>query len=251
MHSAVLCLVAFAAELVDGSLGGGFGTFLAPLLILSGEKPGAVVSAILLAQAVPGLLGGWVHRRLGNTNGKVVLWTLAGNLIGVVVAAVLIGKILSPASAKAWIAAMAVMMGLVVTCRAWSGFREHDFARHNDRWAALIGLLAGFNKGGTGGGYGPLSVAGYLVMGLPTAVAIGSTTLAEGFACALGVAVHAYTGAFEWRLAIPLLAGSILAGPAGACLNHLIKIKSTAAWHRRLAGTVMVLLGAWTLLRVL
>jgi uncharacterized membrane protein YfcA len=110
----------------------------------------------------------------------------------------------------------------------------------------------GYNKGTSGGSYGPFSVTGYMVMGLPAAVAIGTTTIAEGIACAAGVTMLlASSAVFNIGIVIAISLGAFLADPISAFINNRLKKKLSPPFHGRLIGVVMLVLGIVTILKSL
>jgi len=52
-----IVMLAFALEMIDNGLGGGFGTIMSPLLMLLGYDPRAVVPAILVSETMSGVWG--------------------------------------------------------------------------------------------------------------------------------------------------------------------------------------------------
>jgi len=247
-----LAILAFIMEMIDNGLGGGFGTILSPLLILFGYDPIVVVPAILVSETVSGIWGGAWHWKFGNVNWKVVGLTLIGSLSGMALATYITGAVLQPATLKLIIAIMAVIMGAFVVLRA--KFRERiaklDFSKHPILFS-IMGAIIGYNKGTSGGNYGPFSVSGYMVLGLSAATAIGTTTVAEGIACALGVAMYSQITGIVLSVAIPLSIGSFIADPISAWVNNHLKNKLHPNFHNGLIGFVMMLVGTVALLKVL
>jgi len=249
---APLVALAFFLEMVDNGLGGGFGTILSPLLILLGYSPEVVVPSILFSEMVSGLWGGAWHVKFGNVNFRAVGLTLAGSLAAMGLATYVTGAILPPPVVKLVIGVMAVVMGVFVVIRSYMTER---FARvrvsNRPSYFALLGALIGYNKGTSGGNYGPFSVSGYMVLGLPAAVAVGTTTIAEGIACALGVAMYSKITGIVLGVALPLALGSFMADPVSAWANNCLKLRLTQPFHGRLIGAAMVSIGAVALLRTL
>jgi hypothetical protein len=240
-------------ECVDNGLGGGFGTILSPLLILFGYDPKVVVPAILVSEMVSGVWGGAWHFRFGNVNFRAVGATLIGSLAGMSAASLVIGELLPASAVKQFIAILTCGMGTFVVVRSFSVFNK--YAKPKEKvsiWkTALMGLAIGFNKGGSGGNYGPLSVTGYMVLGLSAAVAIGTTTVAEGIACAVGVALYSQITGIVLSVAVPLTVGSFIADPISAWANNKLKLKLKPPFHGRFIGLCMTALGVLTLLRAL
>jgi hypothetical protein len=226
---------------------------LSPLLILFGYDPKVVVPAILVSEAVSGLWGGAWHVKFGNVDFRAVGATLLGSLIGMAVATVLIGEVLPASAVKIFISIITVLIGVFAVIRSFSIIGK--YAKFKDNVSTvkttLLGFIIGFNKGSSGGGYGPLSVSGYILLGLSPAVAIGTTTLAEGIACTLGVALYLQITGIVLAVAIPLAIGSFIADPISAWANNKLKLKLKPPFHGRYIGLGMTALGILTLLRAL
>jgi uncharacterized membrane protein YfcA len=178
--------LALVAEYVDSTLGMGYGTSLTPILLLFGYSPAQVVPAVLLSELVTGLLAASMHHSVGNVDfrrgskdRRVALVLSLMSLIGAV-AAVFLAVRLPIKAIKLYIATIVIVMGLLILLRRR---RSLPFS-----WRRLvaIGSIAAFNKGISGGGYGPLVTAGQIVSGVGTKNAIGITSLAEGITCAVG-----------------------------------------------------------------
>jgi uncharacterized membrane protein YfcA len=117
-------------------------------------------------------------------------------------------------------------------------------------WRRLtaIGALAAFNKGLSGGGYGPLVTGGQIVSGVDGKDAIGTTSVSEAVTCAVGLAAYLLAGRLlDWAVAIPLLIGAMASVPVSAmtvkiCRQDLL---------RSLVGVATLGLGALTLANIL
>ena len=57
-----------------------------------------------------------------------------------------------------------------------------------------LGTLAAFNKGISGGGYGPLVTAGQVLSGIRGRNAVGITSLAEGVTSIVGFGIYFLSG---------------------------------------------------------
>lgn len=248
-----LVALAFFLEMIDNGLGGGFGTILSPLLVILGYDVKVVVPAILFSEMISGVWGGAWHIKYKNVNYRSVAYTLAGSLVGMTLATFLIGFILPASIAKLYIGVIALAMGVFVTVRSFSFINKHaTIQQRPSGWkTTLLGLVAGFNKGGTGGGYGPLSVSGYMLLGLSAAAAIGTTTIAEGIASLLGLALYVSLSGIILSIAIPLAAGAFIADPISAWFNNYLKVKLSPPYHGRIIGLTMSTLGVITLMKTL
>ena len=69
----LLALVGLAAQLVDGSLGMGYGMTSSSLLLLAGLSPALASASVHLAEIGTTLASGASHWRLGNTDPRLVV----------------------------------------------------------------------------------------------------------------------------------------------------------------------------------
>lgn len=238
--------MAFAAELIDSSLGMGYGTILSPVLIIMGFPPLVVVPAILLSQAFGGFSASVFHHRLENVkltrqsrDGRIVILITILGVITVVGAAIL-AMGLSQQALKTYIGILVLVMGVVLLSRI----------RFRFSWKKMIGvgILSSFNKGISGGGFGPVVTAGQIIAGHGYKNAIGVTTAAEVPICISGFIAYCFLKGpdaifQDWIIFVPLTVGSLLSTPIGAMITRKFpedKVRPTL-------GILVVILGIWTL----
>ena len=207
--------IAFLAEYMDSSLGMGYGTTLTPILLIMGYTPLQTVPAVLLSEFISGTSAGLLHHRLGNvdlsngTRANRTMWLLAVCSVVGTVAAVILAVKLPPRLVKAYIGIMILAIGVFILL-------GQRFAGRFS-WNKIIGLgtVAAFNKGISGGGYGPLVTGGQILIGVPEKNAVGITSLAEGLVCLVGLGLYiTMQGNLFWGLALPLTVGAFLSVPA-------------------------------------
>ena len=206
--------LAFACELVDSSLGMGYGTTLTPLLLLLGYEPLEIVPAVLFSEFITGVLAGVFHHEFGNVNLKpgtrdfrtsALLATLS--IVGVLLA-VGIAVRLPAWVVKFYIGMLVLAIGLVILKNSK---RQVPFSW---RRIGLLGFLAAFNKGISGGGYGPVVTGGQVLAGVRGRSAVGIASLTEGITSIVGVAIYCVSGAsVSWHLVPSLLLGAALSVP--------------------------------------
>jgi len=216
--SILIIFLAFICEYVDSSLGMGYGTTLTPLLLILGYNPLQIVPAILLSELVTGLSAAFFHHKFKNSNFKIgstdfkIATVMAGCSIIGALAAVFIALNLPVFYIKLYIGLVIFSMGVFILV---SLNRKYKFS-----WKKIVslGLLAAFNKGISGGGYGPLVTGGQILSGVKSKNAIGITSLAEGLTCLVGVITYLiFTDhTIEWHLAPSLVLGAILSVPFAA-----------------------------------
>jgi len=217
-------LLAFASGYVDTSLGMGYGVTLTPVLLLLGYEPLEVVPAVVASQLVLGLVGAFAHHAIGNVDfrpGTRAFWitaTLVGASVLTTVGAAELAVRLRADVLEAWIGVVVLGVGIATLA---------TFGRHlKFSWFKifLLGGLAGFNKGSTGGGYGPIVTGGQILFGVSAANAVSITTLAETVACMAGALTYFLgSGSIDWTLTPFLVAGAIAAVPFSALTVRVLK----------------------------
>ncbi|MBN1312391.1 MAG: sulfite exporter TauE/SafE family protein [Anaerolineae bacterium] len=243
-----IVVLAFFCELVDSTLGMGYGTTLTPLLLLFGYEPSVIVPAVLFSEFLTGILAGLFHHELGNVDFrrgsqdfKVMILMAVLSIVGVLIA---VGIAVSVPSwvVKLYIGLLVLSMGIVI------------LANHNKQlvfsWKRVAGLgfLAAFNKGISGGGYGPVVTGGQILSGIGSRSAIGIASLAEGLTSAVGLIAYMASGApFPWALGPSLALGAVLSTPLAAFLVSRFSIKRLTL----AIGGLSTVLGGYTLARLM
>ncbi len=233
-------LAALACEFMDSSLGMGYGTTLTPLLLLMGFEPLQVVPAVLLSELFTGMAAGLMHQRDGNVDfirdpraRHTALRLSALGTLGAL-AAVWIAISVSKFVLGLCITGIVLAMGLVILAT-----RRRQM-RYRSGSIVVVGAIAAFNKGLSGGGYGPLVTAGQVVSGLPAKHAVAITSVAESLACAVGVTAYLALGkSIDWSLAAPLATGALMSVPLATL--SVRRIPESAL--RSLVGSATLLLG--------
>lgn len=265
----IIACLALLCEYVDSTLGMGYGTILTPVLLMMGFEPLEVVPAILVSELVTGLLAAFWHHKAGNVNlglnsnmkhvvGKLralgyvetfkevvpihlktaivlSLCSVVGTLL-----AVLLALSLPKFWLKVYIGALVLVVGIIILITAK---KKYTFS-----WCKILALgsIAAFNKGISGGGYGPIITGGQILSGVESKSAIGVTSFAEGITCLVGIIAYMATGAIPNCNLIPyLLIGAILSVPLSV---YTVKRMKTEALTIVIGMTVIVL-GLSTLLR--
>src|SRR6056297_3208720 len=266
-----IMLIAFAAEYTDSTLGMGYGTSLTPILLLLGFTPLEVVPAILLSELVTGLLAGFTHHSLGNVDVRpktmspvkiirgirtfglsesyrrglpvhlrivllIALCSIAGTL-----AAVCIATSLPSFYVKLYIGLLISAVGLFIL------FKRPAGSHFSWKKITFLGLLASFNKGMSGGGYGPVVTGGQILSGVDSKNAVAVTSMAEGLTCLVGVLTYMVsTAVINWKLAPYLLIGAVVSVPLSVLTVKVIK----TGLLQSVIGIITVLLGGLTLYKI-
>lgn len=269
----VLIISAFLCEYVDSTLGMGYGTTLAPIFLLMGFSPMQIVPAILLSELVSGILAGIFHHCEGNVNFKptsneifkiknmlsplgyiesfkktvpthlkVALLLASCSILGTV-GAVFVAVNIPRFWLKLYIGCLVLSMGLIMIL-----FYNREF-KFSWKKIGFLGMIASFNKGMSGGGYGPVVTGGQILSGMEGKSAVGITSLAEGLTCLVGVITYALVSknAIDWTLAPYIVIGAVLSVPLSAkTVKKMSKDKLKLA-----IAVITIALGILTIIKTL
>jgi hypothetical protein len=240
--------LAFLCEFVDSSLGMGYGTILAPVLLLLGFEALDVVPALLFSECITGISAALAHHRVQNVDFRVdsrdtcVAMVLASCAVVGTLVATLLAIRLPRRVLQVWIGTLVLVMGIVILAAINRTFR------FTWRRIALLGTLASFNKGLSGGGYGPLVTGGQVLSGVGIRNAVGITSLSEGITCFVGFVLYClFKPGVNWPLILCLTTGAVLSVPLAARLLRRIPERL----GRMVVGIVIVVLGCLTLGKVI
>ncbi len=266
-------ILAFLCEYMDSTLGMGYGTTLTPIFLLLGFGPMQIVPVVLLSELASGLLAGFLHHREGNVNFKpkttsvsvivkklkslgyvesfkrgiplhlkVALLLAVCSIFGTIVA-VFVAVNIPKFWLKIYIGCLVTAMGVVIlVCLG----KEFKFS-----WKkiAFLGVIASFNKGMSGGGYGPVVTGGQILSGVDGKSAVGITSLAEGLTCLVGIITYVLVlkNPLDLKLAPWIIIGAVLSVPFSA---KSVKFISTKKLKLTIA-VLTIILGTFTLIKTL
>lgn len=240
-------ILAFVSEYLDSGLGMGYGTALAPVLIILGYDPLTVVPAILISQLITDIAACAAHHRLRNVDLKfkspdfktaLLLGTIssAGVFLSVIIAFKIPKWLLT-----LYIGLLVTSMGILILATIKKPMRFS--------WKKIAGIsfLAAFNKGISGGGYGPLIMGGQMLSGVCAKNAVGITAFAEAVTCLVGFILYLVLGKhIDWKLTAQLVIFATGAVPVAALTVRKIDVDRL----KKYVGIFITLLGLITLFKI-
>lgn len=239
-------LFAFILEFVDAFAGLGYGT-LAPALLLLGFAPLELIPAVIITSMLLSIIAGVMHHfgenvdfSLDSKSLKIALILMGFGIIGVLIG-VFVALNIPEYILKTYIGAMIIILGFATLFLG----RIFSFS-----WLKVIslGALASFNKGMTGGGYGPVLANGQILSGINSKSAVAITALSEGIVSAAGIIAYVFVAgiSLNWTLIIVLSIGGILSTPLAVYTMkkiHPSKVKKAVAIASIIIGIIIILNG--------
>jgi len=244
----ILAAVSFICELIDSSLGMGYGTILTSTLLLSGYEPMEIVPTLLLSELFTGFACAYFHDQIENVDlslrgvqMKRALLLGISSIIGLTIG-VHVAETLASHFVIFLIGCIVILSGLFVVLLA-------NVQIEYKNWKMFcVAIVAAFNKSISGGGYGPLVTSGQILSGIQGKSAVGITAFAEGFTCLLSVLLFTYVGEpIKSPLLFPLIFGALTSVTFSAFLVSRFREKN----FKLLVGCITMLLGSLLILKVL
>jgi hypothetical protein len=174
----IMTLAGFLAQMVDGSMGLGYGTISTTFLLAYGVSPAIVSSRVHSARVFSSGVSGYSHHRFGNINKKLFRTIVFPGIVGAVLGATLayFGKEYSK-----WVriplSLYTIYLGYYILRKAFVKRNPKDKVRRAG-WLASAG---GFMDAFAGGGWGTLVTSTLIAKRRSPRYVIGSVCLAEFF----------------------------------------------------------------------
>nr|WP_197430111.1 sulfite exporter TauE/SafE family protein [Auraticoccus cholistanensis] len=242
-------MVGLLAQLVDGSLGMGYGVTSSTLLVaLAGLTPAAASASVHISEIVTNAASGVSHWRLRNVDWGVVARIAGPGALGAFLGATVLSSI-STEAAEPVMSGILLALGVYIIARFVAGVRPRIRRPLGVRTLAPLGLFAGFVDATGGGGWGPVGTPALLADGrLQPRKVVGSIDTAElavSVSASVGFLVGLGAAGINWGFALALMAGGLVAAPLAAMLvrhlpAHLLGV---------LVGGIIVLTNSRTLMR--
>ena len=241
---ATLLAIAFAgfiAQLVDGSLGMGYGVTSTSLLLTVGLTPALASASVHLAEIGTSGVSGVAHWRMGNVDGRTLLMIGIPGGAGAFLGAVVLSN-LSLDAARPWVSIVLLVLGGVIITRfihrrrvAIASATTTSVASspppptgpHRHGWRLIpLGLVGGFLDASGGGGWGPVTTSSLLAAArMRPRTIIGTVSGSEfivSISASIGFLLALGSAGIDAGIVAMMLLGGVVAAPLSAWLVHRI-----------------------------
>lgn len=196
----IVIIISFFLAAMDSATGMGFGTGVAAFLFLLEYSSLQIVPTLLISQTITGLMSAYFDHEFENINfslkpmSDATKYALLFALIGCI--SILFSIFIGYYAIKfpellieIYVSVLVLIMGGVGIFRLKNSGKEEKELKGKARPKLLLlfSALAGFNKGISGGGYGPIITLGQIFSGIFEKSARAIVAFAEGIISIMGV----------------------------------------------------------------
>ena len=243
-----MLLAGFAAELVAGSMGMGYGVICTTLLLILNVPPAVISASIHSAESFTSAAGTISHLQLGNVNKKLVKALAIPAVIGAIIGALLLNYVGERYAkiTKPLIAAYTMYLGIRILQNAFKKKVINQQKKKSN--ITVLGLIGGFIDSFGGGGWGPLVTGTFIKNGHTPRFVIGSSTFAKCILTVASAVTFIFTiGIHHWNIVAGLLIGGIVTAPFSAMLTAKMPTKKMFV----AVGIVVIVMSLITIYRAI
>jgi len=239
----MMLLTGFLAQMVDGSMGMGYGTISTTFLLANGVNPAIVSSRVHTARVFSSGVSGYSHHRFGNINKKLFRTLVIPGVLGALLGATLAfyGQKYS-VYVRIPLSIYTLYLGYFIVKKA---FRKKN-QQYKIKGAGWLASAGGFMDAFAGGGWGSLVTGTLISKRRNPRYVIGSVCLAEFFVVfASSIAFFVYLKTFFLMDVAGLIIGGLIAAPIAARLVGKIPMRTMYI----AVGSLVVITSVLTLIK--
>jgi uncharacterized membrane protein YfcA len=232
------------AQLVDGTLGMGYGATSTSFLLAYGVPPAVSSTGVHVAEMFTTGASAISHHKFGNINKKLVKHLLIPGVLGSITGAYLLADVIDGDVIKPFIAVYMMVLAIIIIKKAL----VKNIVKKKTKRLDLLASFGGFMDSVGGGGWGPIVTSTLLGRGRNPRYTIGSVNAAEfAVSFASGVTFMIFGGISGWQVIIGLILGGVIAAPLAAYLVNKISRKPMMI----VVGILIIILSLKTLSKLL
>lgn len=243
----LIVLFGFVAQLVDGSLGMGYGVTSTSLLLSVGFGTALASAIVHFSEIFTTFASGVSHFKFGNVDKKIFKYLAISGVIGGALGAFLSVKLQNAAIVKPFVSGILLVMGILIIIKNIRlGIGETEYKVPRIRRLAPLGFIAAFIDAIGGGGWGPVATPSLIITNTHPKKAIGSVNFAEFFVTlSISITFFFALPKINFASAVPLIIGGLIAAPIAAFMTRKIDHKKLGIF----IGLIVILLSMRTILK--
>ncbi|MCU5746288.1 sulfite exporter TauE/SafE family protein [Staphylococcus sp. SQ8-PEA] len=231
----IFALAGFVAQLIDGSLGMGFGASSSSILLTFGITPAVVSATVHFSEIATTAASGTSHLKFKNVHKPTMFKLAIPGAVTAFVGAALLTHIKGD-NIKPFIALFLLSMGLYILYQFLFKRNHPTEQRKTGNIKSYVavsqGAIAGFLDSIGGGGWGPVNTPLLLSSKkLEPRFAIGTVSASEFFvtlSASVSFVIFLGVSQINWGLVIALSIGGMIAAPISALLVRILPVNILA-----------------------
>lgn len=227
----IIAFVGFFAQLVDGSLGMGFGVTSSSILLSLGLAPAIVSATIHFSEIATTAASGVSHMSFSNADKRLILKLAVPGSMAAFIGAAAVSH-LHAGLVKPVVALFLITIGIYILVQfAFKRGQTKKLTRGSElsnKFMFPLGATAGFLTAIGGGGWGPVNTSTLLARrDINVRHVIGSVSISEFFvtiAASISFLIFLPLHLINWGLVLALSVGGVAAAPFAAWLVKIIPV---------------------------
>lgn len=235
--------IGIMAQLVDGTLGMGYGATSTSFLMSVGVPPAISSTGVHVAEMFTTGASAISHYKFKNINKKLVTYLLIPGVIGSVIGAYLLADVIDGKVIKPFIAVYMIFLAIMIIIK---GLRNNNVKKKTKN-LGILAIFGGFMDAVGGGGWGPIVTSTLIGRGRDPRYTIGSVNAAEfAVSFASGITFLLFQGINGWQVIAGLIVGGVVAAPFAAFFVNKVPRKTMTI----VVGILIIALSLKTLIPI-
>jgi uncharacterized protein len=231
------------AQLVDGTLGMGYGATSTSFLMSVGVPPAISSTGVHVAEMFTTGASAISHYKFKNINKRLVTYLLIPGVIGSITGAYLLADVIDGKVIKPFIAIYMIVLAVMIIIK---GLRNNNVKKKTKNLGVLA-IFGGFMDAVGGGGWGPIVTSTLIGRGRDPRYTIGSVNAAEfAVSFASGITFLLFQGINGWQVIAGLIVGGVVAAPFAAFFVNKVPRKTMTI----IVGILIISLSLKTLIPI-
>ena len=171
------CVAGFIAQIIDGTLGMAYGVSSTTFLLHLCVPPAVASASVHTAEVFTTGVSGLSHLHLKNVDKRLFIRLAIPGIVGAVIGAFLLSKVLDGNAIKPFIAGYLLILGILIVIKS---IKEPLF-KDEIKSVSALGFFGGLLDSIGGGGWGPIVTTNIIHRGKTPLLTIGTVNTAEFF----------------------------------------------------------------------
>ncbi len=214
--------IGFFAQMVDGTLGMGYGATSTSCLLAFGVSPAVSSASVHIAEMFASGVATITNHKFKNINKKLVYYLLIPGVAGAFLGSYILSNMIDAQAIKPYINLYMIGLAIMIILKGFNKVKKKKRTKN----LGYLAVFGGFMDSVGGGGWGPIVTSTLVGKGRHPVYTIGSVNAAE-FAIAFtsGFTFLIFGAIQGWTVILGLVLGGIASAPLASYLLNRINRK--------------------------